>query len=88
MGRKKKYQDSETKTSTAQKEAAKTYYNKNKNKYGTISITQTAEQTTADKATLTAHNLTPLQAWRRLMSELDNEPTPANDDKNSTTGEE
>lgn len=79
MGRKRIYGESNTKTSTAQKEAAKAYYNKNKAKYGTISITQSAEQTQADKAALTAHNLTPLQAWRRLMSELNAEPLPTPD---------
>lgn len=77
MGRKKKYQESETKTSTAQKEAAKEYYKRNKTKYGTISITQSATQTQADKDTLTAHGLKPLQAWRRLMDELNAEPMPA-----------
>ena len=55
----------------AQKRASRRYYeNKARNKQATISITMTKEQATNDRATLAAHGLTPLQAWRRLMDEL------------------
>lgn len=81
MGRKKKYKESETKTSTAQKEAAKTYYNKNKTKYATISITQTAEQTQADKMSIAAHGLTPLKFWRAAMERLNAEQIPDNNEE-------
>lgn len=81
MGRKKKYKDSATKTSTAQKEAAKAYYSRNKDKSKTISITQTAEQTAADKVTLKAHGLKPLQFWRLSIERLNAEPLPELPDK-------
>lgn len=62
----------------AQKRAQRKYYETKRSKtQKTISITQSAEQTAADKATLTAHGLTPLRFWRAAMERLNAEPIPA-----------
>ncbi len=84
MGRKRIYSESNTKTSTAQKEASKAYYKRKKEAGETVqkvlSITMRPDEFDKSQAILTAHNLTPLQAWRRLMSELNAEPLPNPDD--------
>lgn len=58
----------------AQKRAQRRYSEKNKGKYKTISITQSAEQTDADRATLVEHGTTVLRVWRDAMQRLRNEP--------------
>lgn len=54
----------------AQKRAQRKYSEKVKGKYKTLSITQTAEQTEADRETLKRHNTTVLQVWRKAIAEL------------------
>lgn len=62
------------KTGESQRKAAQTY--KTAHNVKSFSITMKAEEYEASRQVLTAHNLTPLQAWRRLMSELNAEPLP------------
>lgn len=84
MGRASKYPESTTKTSEAQKAAAREYYKRKKAKGETVqkvlSITMRPDEYDSSQATLTAHSLTPLQAWRRLMAELNAEPIPTGTD--------
>lgn len=89
MGRVKKYGESTTATSEAQKAAARNYY-KRKKEAGNpaqkvLSITMRPEEYDASRATLTKHGLTPLQAWRRLMSELN--AAPVEPSESESTGE-
>lgn len=62
------------KTGDSQRRAARTYNAVHNVK--SFSITLKAEEYEASRATLTAHNLTPVKAWRRLMAELNSEPLP------------
>lgn len=64
------------KTGESQRRAAQTY--KTTHNVKSFSITMKAEEYEASRATLTARGLTPLAAWRRLMSELNAEPTNTN----------
>lgn len=57
----------------AQKRAQRKYSEKVKGKYKTLSITQTAEQTEADRALLAEKGTTVLQVWRSAMERLRNE---------------
>ena len=61
------------KESEAQRRARIKYQEKTKGKYKTISITQTAEQTEADKQLLKAKNTTVLKVWRAAMDSLKND---------------
>lgn len=53
------------------RESKRKYAAKVKGKYKTLSITQTAEQTEADRETLKRHNTTVLKVWRKAVDELD-----------------
>lgn len=57
----------------AQRRAARKYAQKVKGKYKTISITQTAEQTEADKELMKAKGTTVLKVWRAAMDKLKND---------------
>lgn len=72
------------KTGESQRRAAQTY--KAAHNVKSFSITMKAEEYEASRETLTAHGLTPLQAWRRLMDELNAEPLPTPDE--STTNKD
>lgn len=78
MGRNKKYEESKTATSEAQKAASRAYYKRKKQAGETVhkvlSITMCPDEYDESQAILTSHNLSPLQAWRHLMSELKAEP--------------
>ena len=80
MSRQRKYGESTTATSEAQKAAARAYYQRKKQAgepaQKVLSITMRPDEYDASRETLTAHRLTPLQAWRRLMDELNAEPIP------------
>ena len=54
------------------KAAKRKYAEKVKGKYKTLSITQTAEKTEQDRATLAEHDATVLTVWRRAMELLKN----------------
>ena len=83
MSRQRKYGESTTATSEAQKAAARAYYQRKKQAgepaQKVLSITMRPDEYDASRETLTAHRLTPLQAWRRLMDELNAEPIPDED---------
>lgn len=89
MGRNKKYGESTTATSEARKAAQRAYYKRKKEAggydYQVLSITMNQNEYDASRATLAAHGLTPLQAWRRLMAELNAEPIPAPAELNPDT---
>lgn len=75
MGRKRIYEPSTTKTSTAQKAAINAYRERQKgtpNEQKTIGITMTAAEVDADRATLAAHGLTVKEFWRQSMEQLRN----------------
>lgn len=55
------------------RESKRKYAAKIKGKYKTISITQTAEQTEADKELLKAKGTTVLKVWRAAMDKLKSE---------------
>ena len=76
MPRKRKYPESTTATSEAQKAAMRAYYQRKKaagEAQKVIAITMNQTEYESSRATLAAHGLTPLQAWRRLMDELNAE---------------
>lgn len=58
------------KETAAQKRARIKYQARTKGKYKTISITQAAEQTDADRALLKEKDLTPVKVWRDAMQRL------------------
>lgn len=58
------------KETEAQKRARIRYQEKTKGKYKTLSITQTAEQTEADRQLLKEKNTTVLKVWRAAMERL------------------
>lgn len=65
----------------AQKRAQRKYYeNKRSKTQKTISITQSVEQTQADKISIATHGLTPLKFWRAAMERLNAEPIPVSSD--------
>ena len=66
--------NSDMSSTEAHKRAQRRYSEKNKGKYKTISITQTAEQTEADRVVLAEHGTTVLRVWRAAMERLRNEP--------------
>lgn len=70
MGRKAKYKPAAGKTSTAQKEAIKTYREKNKGKYKSVSVTIEAGQMEADKKRIAAAGLSLPQFWRVSVDAL------------------
>lgn len=72
-------------TSEAQKRALKKYYEKTKSNQKRITVSMTAAEYDVSRATLKANGLTPLQAWRRLMSELN--AAPVNPSESESTGE-
>ena len=64
------------KTSQAQRNAIKTYREKNGNKYATISITLTREEAAAHRQTLAEHNRKPVDVWRKAIEALKAEAIP------------
>ena len=76
MGRRKKYQDSETKTSTAQKKANREYYERNKSRVQKFAIVLTVDEVARSNELLRAHGLKRAQVWRDAMARLSAEPLP------------
>lgn len=74
------------KTGESQRRAAQTY--KTAHNVKSFSITMKAEEYEASRATLTAHNLTPLQFWRLSMERLNAEPLPATPDESAMNKDE
>lgn len=56
------------------KASKRRYAERNRGKYKTLSITQSAEQTEADRATLAEHGTTVLAVWRAAMKNLREQP--------------
>lgn len=87
MGRNKKYKDSSTATSEAQKAAARAYYKRQKNagqlSRKVLSITMSQDEYNIGREALTSHGLTPLQFWRWAIERLNAEPLPNDKDVNS-----
>mgnify|MGYP001860353568 CR=1 FL=1 len=79
MGRKRIYEESTTKTTTAQKKAIAAYRERQRGtekQQKTIGITMTAAEVDADRATLEKYGLTVKEFWRKAIEELKAQPIP------------
>lgn len=70
MGRKPKYEQTQGKTSEAQKAATRAYRERTAGKYKSISITLPAEQMEEDKKRISAARLSLPQFWRESVDKL------------------
>lgn len=66
------------KTSKAQRNAVKAYRERTPQK--NFCVTMSADEYERDRATLTAHGLTPLKFWRGAMERLNAEPLQTDSD--------
>lgn len=91
MGRKRIYDESTTKTTTAQKKAIAAYRERQKGtekQQKTIGITMTAAEVDADRATLEKYGLTVKEFWRKAIEELKAQPIPQPEEGTPGTQEE